>query len=284
MDDREDDSCDEREVVDILSDDEEEPNLGDKRNHAGATKSRQLKAHKIKLVLDEWARRNEVVAGSNDPPPTKYALLKWARIELNHPKLQRNKINRWLANKEKYLAAAAQSRGVTVRRHQAMARPSGIGHHPEMEHALAGFIKNLRSMGIPVEVWMIREEGKRIFREQNREKYPTEAEIAIHGDEDVEYPLKFSDKWLQNFLHRHNFSFRKMGTKLNKKAVTPEMLSRIEEYHLSMRMRQLSVLNDPEYGLTSPPYVISHDQVPLELAANSESTIEVTGVSCFLIL
>lgn len=43
----EDDGCDEREVVDIsMSDDEEEPNVGEKRSSAGLSKSRQLKAHR----------------------------------------------------------------------------------------------------------------------------------------------------------------------------------------------------------------------------------------------
>ena len=269
------DGLDERDVVDISSDDEDDPNVGEKRNHAGASKSRQLKAHEIKVVLDEWERLNQEATASNAPLPSKG--------ELHRPKLQRNKINRWLANKDKYLAAAAQSVGVTLRRHQAKPRSSGIGHHPEMEQELAVFIKNLRCMGVPVEAWMIREEGKRIFREKNREKYSSESHIAIYGDEDVEYPIKFSNKWLQNFLDRHNFSFRKLTTKMNKKAVTTEMLTAIEEYHLTLRMKQLSVTNDPVYGFTSPAYVYSHDQVPLELAANSEKTIDCKGVSYFLI-
>ena len=96
---------------------------------------------------------------------------------------------------------------------------------------------------------MIQEEGKRIFREQNCEKYPIEAYIAVHGDEDIEYLLKLSDKWLQNFLERYNFSFWMLRTKLNKNSVTPEMLKMIEKYHLALLMKQLSVMNDSVLGL-----------------------------------
>ena len=132
---------------------------------------------------------------------------------------------------------------------------------------------------------MIREEAKRIFRQQNRENYPTEEHINIHGDEDLEYPMKLSDKWMGSFLHRHNFSYRKLSTRMNKKAVSESMLAEIEKYHLNMRMKQLSAINDPVYGFTSPYYVYSHDQVPLELAASREDTIDTTGVrlSCTII-
>ena len=163
----------------------------------------------------------------------------------------------------------------TVCRHQAAPRPSGVGHHPEMELELAEYIRNLRLFGVPVETWMIHEEAKLIFCKKNSEKYPTEEHISIHGDEELQYPLKMlSNHWMGNFLDHHNFSYRKLGTNMNKKAATEPMMAQMEQYHLSMRMKQLSEINDPEYGLTSPYYVISHNQVPLELAANVENTID----------
>ena len=94
--------------------------------------------------------------------------------------------------------------------------------------------------------------------------------------------MKLSNKWMGSFLERHNFSYRKLSTKMNKKAVTEPMLASIEQYHLSMRMKQLSAIKDPVYGFTSPYYVYSHDQVPLELAACGESTIDTEGVSLFM--
>ena len=176
------------------------------------------------------------------------------------------------------IAAATNSIHSTEQRHKACPHPSGIGHYPEMELELAEYVKNLRLLGVPVDTWMIREEAKRIFCKKNPEKYPTEEHISIYGDEELEYPLKLSAHWMSSFLSRHNFSYRKLSTKMNKKEVSEPMLAQMEQYHLSMRMKQLSAINDPEYGLTSPYYVISHDQVPLELAANVEKTIDTEGV------
>ena len=73
-----------------------------------------------------------------------------------------------------------------------------------------------------------------IFREQNPEKYPTEAHIAVCGDDDVEYPLKLSNHWMQSFLVRHNFSYCKLATKMNKKTVTESALEVIANYHVSL--------------------------------------------------
>eukprot|EP00956_Cyclotella_meneghiniana_P020812 scaffold37180_cov23-Cyclotella_meneghiniana.AAC.2 len=65
---------------------------------------------------------------------------------------------------------------------------------------------------------------------------------------------------------------------MNKQSVSESMMKTIEEYHLSMRMKQLSVQNDPVYGYTAPYCVYSHDQVPIELAAKNEVTLDTTGV------
>eukprot|EP00956_Cyclotella_meneghiniana_P020811 scaffold37180_cov23-Cyclotella_meneghiniana.AAC.1 len=107
------------EIVDISSDEDEQPHSGDKkRTHSGKPRAPQLKAHEIKIVLDEWARRTDAAAASNGDPPSKRSLLKWAQVELRRPSLQRHVLNKWINNKDKYLAAAAQSLHVTTRRHQ----------------------------------------------------------------------------------------------------------------------------------------------------------------------
>ena len=50
-------------------------------------------------------------------------------------------------------------------------------------------------------------------------------------------------------------------------------------------MEQLKKISDSVYGLTSLHYILSNDQVPLELAANEENTIDVkAGVSFFYML
>ena len=106
---------------------------------------------------------------------------------------------------------------------------------------------------------MIRLEARCIFSEQNPEKYPTEAHIAVCSDDDVEYPSWLSNHWMQSVLARHDFSYHTLATKMNKKAVTESALEVIENYHVSLQMKQLLKINDPLYGFTSPYYIYSHD-------------------------
>jgi len=87
-------------------------------------------------------------------------------------------------------------------------------------------------MGVPVETWMIQLEARHIFCEQNPEKYSTEAHIAVGGDDNVEYPSNLINHWMKSFLVRHNFSYRKLATKMNKKAVTESALKVIENSHV----------------------------------------------------
>ena len=61
------------------------------------------------------------------------------------------------------------------------------------------------------------------------------------------------------------------------KGTEEEKMASIEEYHLRTRCLQLSGNNDPVYGLISPYYAISHDQVPLELADSTGLTVHTTG-------
>ena len=82
----------------------------------------------------------------------------------------------------------------------------------------------------------------------------------------MEYPSKLSNHCMQSLLVRHSFSHRKLATKMKKKAGTESALEVIENYHGSLRMQQLSEINDPLYDFTSPYYINLHDQVPLGLA------------------
>ena len=60
--------------------------------------------------------------------------------------------------------------------------------------------------------------------------------------------------------------------------LTPELIEKIHEYHMKNCVLQLLQLNDPVYGLTSPDYVFSHDQVPIELCQKHDKTIDSKGV------
>ena len=122
-----------------------------------------------------------------------------------------------------------------------------------------------------------------IFHEKYPHLYP---KPNLDSDDTVDdsdcYPIKFSNTWQRNFMKRHNFSFRKLGTKMNKKGKTPGMIEAIRDYHLHCRSLQLSptpasVKRDPTFGFTSPHNVFLHDQVPLQLADSNEMTIDSTG-------
>ena len=93
------------EIYDDNSGDEEEPRCGDKRKCTGVSKPPPLKAHEIKLVLDEWKRRQQAAEASpNGKPPSKGSLLKWVQIKLQRPSLLRNKIKSGRRTKTKHFS------------------------------------------------------------------------------------------------------------------------------------------------------------------------------------
>jgi hypothetical protein len=77
---------------------------------------------------------------------------------------------------------------------------------------------------------------------------------------------------MESFLDRHNFSFRKLVTKMNKHAVTESSLDVIQNYHISLQVKQLSEICDPMYGFMSLYYIYSHEHGPLGLAACKENS------------
>ena len=100
-----------------------------------------------------------------------------------------------------------------------------------MDYFCAALIWYFRILGIPVETWMLEYEGKIIFHEVNPYIYPCPDIDGGHVNSN-QYPIKFSNTWQQNFLKRHKFSFRTLGTKMNKIGSTPKMLEAIRDFHL----------------------------------------------------
>jgi hypothetical protein len=255
------------ESLECIGDDDgigdEEPSSGDKRNvNGGRSRSQQLKPHEIIMVLDEW--HSQVRAYEADKAsggigkivePTKGSLIKWAAAKLNQPKLQRKTFNGWLKDEAKIRSQPKHRTSTYSNVHQGVARSDCISHFPSMENKLAVFIRNFRLLGPPVEFWMVIHEGKHLLRQESPDKYPSEEYIELYGDDDLDYPLKFSWQWCRNFFNRHNFSFRKLGTKMNKAVVTPSMIESIADYHISQRVFQLSEMNDDTYGITSVPMI-----------------------------
>lgn len=60
-------------------------------------------------------------------------------------------------------------------------------------------------------------------------------------------------------------------------ATSEEMMTSIADFHIRTRVLQLSRIRDPHFGFTSPFYVYSHDQVPLELANSRAKTVHDKG-------
>ena len=109
--------------------------------------------------------------------------------------------------------------------------------------------------------------------------YPDDFPVpSFEVTKDSEIGSKCSNTWRRNFFNRHGFTQRKIGKKINRKGTLPERLEKAYEFHIRMRTKQLSEINDPIFGWTSPFYIMTHDQVPIELCDKNGSTIEDKGV------
>lgn len=146
-----------------------------------------------------------------------------------------------------------------------------------MEERLAKQIRSWRSCGYPVETWMVVMEAKILFHDifPNGFLEPKFDQI----DEDDSFAFKGSRGWLDNFFKWFGFNRRTIGKKMNKKGGEAELLKTTAVFHTELRALQLSETNDPTYGMTSPHYVYSHDQVPIKLCNKAEKTINTKGVT-----
>jgi len=192
--------------------------------------------------------------------------------QYRRPRFQKTTLARWLA-KQDGIEASAKLQSVN-RRHLSVPRES-CGQYPDMEHHLAVRIRDLRSCGIVVQSWIVNEEAKILLHELYPIAFPNSPDLE--GNDEETYGFKCSNTWRNNFFKRHNFSLKTIGKKVNMIGTEEEKMASIKEYHLRTRCLQLSGNKDPVYGLTSPYYAISHDQVPLELADSNGSTMNTTG-------
>ena len=220
-------------------------------------RKRQYKPHEVVELLDDW-----YTAGLS-----KKKFCKERGID-------KKQLKRWIENEQKHREAAT-IKSTSVRISQAVVNES-VGEYPAMEYELAVNLRVMRDCGLTISSWMLEYEGKMAFHKLDPQLHP---EPTLDGADEHQYPLKFSDTWKRNFMKRHGFSFRKVGTRMNKKGVTNDMVEKIREFHLRCRELQLSKIVDPIYGAVHPHYVISHDQVPMEILDKNETTIEVKGVS-----
>ena len=146
------------------------------------------------------------------------------------------------------------------------------GLYPRMECHLASRIRHVRSLGIPIETWMVKSDAREILHDFYPNDFPDPAATSIEN-----FPFKASSTWLRSFFARHGFSLRKIGTRINKRGVTGNMIDAIRDFHLATRVLQLSERNDSEYGFTSLANVYSHDQVPIALCSSYIKTVDDKG-------
>ena len=102
--------------------------------------------------------------------------------------LNLKQLNR-LNDKEWYNAVAAKSIHTTSHLHQGVPGVIGVDHYVIMERDLYEYVNNHHSFGGPIETWMLMIEAKE--KQAKSQEVSRIALIAIHGDEDVSYPLKF---------------------------------------------------------------------------------------------
>ena len=108
--------------------------------------------------------------------------------------------------------------------------------------------------------------------------YPQEFLNPVETPND-QMPFKTSDRWVRKLCMRRKFSLQRIGPRMNKKGKLVDIVGLIEEYHLCARVFQLSEINDPQFGFTSPEYAYSHDKVPLALCPSYLRTLDDKGVA-----
>ena len=206
----------------------------------------------------------------------------------NQPKFDVSILKRWLKDEENIRASA--KRICADRRRTAVERQK-VGKYPEMELKLVAHIKNYRALGLPVDVHVLKCEARSIFHELHPSKYP-KVDLDNYDPADVAkgaYPLEFSNRWKINFMERNNLSHRKIGSKINKKGRTPEMMIEVEKYHLDCRIFQLSpsppgYIRDPVYGLISKKHGYSHDQVRIYDISCTDGCVNMNGSQIMALL
>ena len=232
----------------------EDSGTGAAATKRGVTRQKNMKPCEVVEMLDEWYKYKEEM-GDNKKGFSKIIQKNKNTAGEDHswnrPKFEAKTLRRWLKREQEYRESAKAM--YDDRRNMGIQRESE-GKYPEMEERLAAHIRYVRALGLPIESWMLEMEGKVIFHELFPNKCP-KPNVLVNGnevDDSSSYPIQFSNRWKEAFYQRHHFSLRKIGTKMNKKGVTPGMIDDIREYHINTRALQLSQINDPVYGLTSP--------------------------------
>ncbi len=141
--------------------------------------------------------------------------------EYNRPKFQRKTLKYWLKIRVKIEKSSKRKNCPNDRCRMAILRDT-VGRYPEMEIPLAARIRHYRSLGMPVETWMVDMEAKLLLHEHLPEQFPVEPIFDTADDETFNFKCRRG--WRTRFFKRYGFSLRTIGNKTNKKGVTAGLL------------------------------------------------------------
>ena len=113
---------------------------------------------------------------------------------MNRKSFQQVKLNIIIENESRIWIAERKYKLKQIRENE--------GKYPEMEKRLAQWLRNTRKWGVPVETWIVADEGKDILHKLYPLLFPATSELS-------DYPLKFSNNWQKGFFKRNKFSLRK---------------------------------------------------------------------------
>lgn len=268
-------SADEGEKNEGSADEEEESDTTEKRtehveivvNTDGEDKQKK-KAASTKTTPFSNAQKIEIIDHykSSKGEQSKNDTIQWVQKNMNRPKFQRIQLNRILDSESKIRAALKKDRSKLVREKE--------GRYPDMEKRLAEWIRETRKGGVPVETWMLVEEGKILLHQMYPTTYPPPDAFNIN------YPFKFSRKWQAAFFQRHKFSRRLISKRKNNKTDKTNWEPKSNMFHLETRAFQMSKVNDQVWGIAPPEYVFNKDQVPIALSPTYASTVDSVGADC----
>ena len=94
-----------------------------------------------------------------------------------------------------------------------------------MEYHLSARIRELRSLGMPIETWIVRAEAKQLLLELHPKTFPDPLTTLCE-----DFPFKISNMWVHVFFLRHGFFLRKTRKRMNKIGLTGDLTEKVREF------------------------------------------------------
>ena len=138
-----------------------------------------------------------------------------------------------------------------------------------MEKCLSQWIKETRKVGVPVETWMVSDEGKDILHKLYPLSFPDPSEFS-------DYPFKFINNWQKGLYYRHNLSLRKIAKRNNFTTDKKDWTHKSKMFRLDTRTFKISKINDPLWGVAPPVFVFNKNRVLIALSPRYIITVDNT--------